>query len=343
MNPARAGRGQGAQLRQRARAAFLGEPDQVHEHLGRGLGVGERAVTGLRRNAEEVRERGQPHAAEPSLEEAARERGRAERRLGQAWSPSCCSRKRWSNRALCATSRSSPANARNRRSTLEIDGRASELLLAQAGQPRDRLGERDPRIDERLERADELEPPHAHRADLADLVAPGREPGRLEVEDDERGFFEQRVGEAARGGRPSFPCRRRRLSPAVTSSSSDRPGRRGSRTWRRGREPPRRRTASPAPRACPRAGRVRRARAAPSDESEHTFVLQPSAQSGSSGIVSPWSRPSSTARVIAADPNRGRAPRRARRRARAAATRRTAARAGPTVVVEVADRRRRRA
>ena len=71
---------------------------------------------------------------------------------------------------------------------------AAQLGVAQAGQPGDRRRERDPGLDERLERLGDLERLDAHRADLAHAVARGREPGRLEVEDDELGVLDQRVG-----------------------------------------------------------------------------------------------------------------------------------------------------
>src|SRR6185503_19370847 len=61
--------------------------------------------------------------------------------------------------------------------------RAHQLLAAQAGQPSDRLRQRDPRVHERLERVDELEPAHTHGAQLADAIACRREAGRLQVED----------------------------------------------------------------------------------------------------------------------------------------------------------------
>ena len=62
------------------------------------------------------------------------------------------------------------------------------------------LGEGDPRIDERLEGADRLERSNAHRSELADLVPGGREPGCLQVEDDELGLLEQRVSAFPRQG-----------------------------------------------------------------------------------------------------------------------------------------------
>ena len=72
--------------------------------------------------------------------------------------------------------------------------RRAQLLLPQAGEPRDRLGQRHAGIDERLERVDELEAAHADGAELADPVARGRETGRLQVEDDELRLLEQGVG-----------------------------------------------------------------------------------------------------------------------------------------------------
>ncbi len=90
--------------------------------------------------------------------------------------------------------------------------RRTQLLLPQAGEPSDRLGQRHARIDERLERLDGLEAPHADSAELADPVASGREAGRLQVEDDELRLFEQGVGllpgqrdAAAETGDPAVP------------------------------------------------------------------------------------------------------------------------------------------
>ena len=111
---------------------------------------------------------------------------------------SCCSRKRWSKLALCATSSASPGEGEE--AAHDGGGRRgrAQLRLAQAGQPRDRLGQRHARVDERLEGVDELEPAHAYRAQLADPVARRREAGRLEVEDDELGLLQRRVDAAVR-------------------------------------------------------------------------------------------------------------------------------------------------
>ena len=60
------------------------------------------------------------------------------------------------------------------------------------------MGKRDAGVRERLERVRELEPAHADGAELADPVARGREPGGLEVENDERSVLEQGIGAPAR-------------------------------------------------------------------------------------------------------------------------------------------------
>ena len=158
--------------------------------------------------------------------------------------------------------------------TVVTGGAVRSSCSPQAGQPGDRLGQRDPGIDERLEGVDELEPPHAHGPDLADAVARRREPGRLEVEDDELGLLERRVGlpsaSETRGADAD--------EPAVAGGDARRAASRRARPRsRRGEE---------------RAGRLdRRERAAllervhqpververklhPPDESEHTFALQ---------------------------------------------------------------------
>ncbi len=58
-------------------------------------------------------------------------------------------------------------------------------------------GSATPGLHERLERLLDRERPDTHRADLAHPVARRREPGRLEVEDDELGVLDQRLALAA--------------------------------------------------------------------------------------------------------------------------------------------------
>ena len=55
----------------------------MDEHLGRRLGVGKSTVAGSRGDAEELGERGEANAAQAPVEQAPRERGGAEWRLGQ--------------------------------------------------------------------------------------------------------------------------------------------------------------------------------------------------------------------------------------------------------------------
>ena len=75
--------------------------------------------------------------------------------------------------------------------------RALQLLLAQSCKAGHRFWERNPRIHKRLKGVDELERPHPNRPELADLASRSREPGGLEVKDDELGLLEQRVGSSS--------------------------------------------------------------------------------------------------------------------------------------------------
>ena len=71
--PPRARRGEVDELRHGRRARLLREPDQREQDLGGRLGVGERAVARPRRRAEEVRERGEADALLAAGEQPARE------------------------------------------------------------------------------------------------------------------------------------------------------------------------------------------------------------------------------------------------------------------------------
>ena len=103
--------------------------------------------------AEEVRERGEPDAADAALEQAAGERRGAERRLGQ---PVPVDEEQLSleealveagvvgdKQVVTRKVKEAAEDGRDR-------GRVPKLLLTQAGQPRDRVRERHPRVDERL-------------------------------------------------------------------------------------------------------------------------------------------------------------------------------------------------
>jgi hypothetical protein len=168
----------------------------VHEHLGGRFRIGQGSVAGLRRDSEEVRERREADAAEPPFEQAPRERSRAERRLGETPVAQLPLEEALVEARVVRHEELVPGEGEEPPHDSPGRRRALELLFANTGQAGNRLGQRDARIDERLKRLDELEPAHADRADLADLVAPGREPGRFEIEDDEFGLLEQRVGAA---------------------------------------------------------------------------------------------------------------------------------------------------
>ncbi len=84
VDPALARRRESAELGEPPGAELLRQPDQVHQHLGCRLGIGQSSVAGPGRDAEEFGERGEPDAASAALEQPTGERCRAERGLGQA-------------------------------------------------------------------------------------------------------------------------------------------------------------------------------------------------------------------------------------------------------------------
>ena len=200
MDSALARRRELSQVGEAPGAHLLGQPDQVHEHLSRRLGVRKRTVTRLGRNAEEVSERSQADAAEPALEQAARERGRAERRLGKAPTVQLLLEEALIEPGVVRHEQVIAGEGEEAPDDAADGGCSTQLLLAQAGEAGYVLGEGDPRIDERLEGADRLERANADGSELADLVPGGREPGRLQVEDDELGLLEQRVRAFPRQG-----------------------------------------------------------------------------------------------------------------------------------------------
>ena len=84
MQPASARRSELDDVRERACAALLGEPDEHDEDLGRRAGVGQRTVARLGRDAEEVRQRGEPDTARALPEQASREPDGVDDRRGDA-------------------------------------------------------------------------------------------------------------------------------------------------------------------------------------------------------------------------------------------------------------------
>ena len=160
-----------------------------------------------RRDTEEVRERREPDAPPPPLQQAPGQRGGTERRLGEPVAL----------HALQLALEKPPVELRVVRDEQVVPGKGQEaahdgphrrrppqLRVAQPRQPRDRVGQCDTRVDERLELGHELERLHANGSDLADPALRRRESGRLEVEDDEGRVLQQRVlGRTGKGhGRP---------------------------------------------------------------------------------------------------------------------------------------------
>ncbi len=98
--------------------------------------------------------------------------------------------------------------------------------------------ERDAGIDERLERVLELQRSYPLGADLADPRRAGRQPRRLEVDDDEVGVLEEDVG-AGRRGEPDRGAAPRETRVPRDDVVEERPGERRRRA-REGEERPRR-------------------------------------------------------------------------------------------------------
>ncbi len=77
----------------------------------------------------------------------------------------------------------------------QLGARSSpQVCVADPGESGDARRKRGTGVDERLEGVLDRERAHAYRSDLAHAVANRREPGRLEVEDDELGVLDQDVG-----------------------------------------------------------------------------------------------------------------------------------------------------
>ena len=94
------------------------------------------------------------------------------------------------------------------RERLAHPGRCAQLRVGEPCEASDLARKRDAGSDERLEEPVLLKPPDPDRADLADPRRRHREPGRLEVEDDEGGLVEPwilRIGERDVGAAPRQP------------------------------------------------------------------------------------------------------------------------------------------
>ena len=229
MEPARPRRRELDDLGQRPGAALLREPEQRDEDLrGRqriGQAPGGTARTTCRRSA-------RAGSSENALAPAAASSRRASQTVSTTGAATrrpvsrstARSRKPTSKRALCATSGASPANPRKRRTASSDAGRAAQRRRRRIPvSARDRAaaarrpGGRASRSVSSISSA-----AHPHRADLAHAIAARREPGRLEVEDDELGVLDERPPPAAPPrGRRAPPSQASRASPSTTSARSE--------------------------------------------------------------------------------------------------------------------------
>jgi hypothetical protein len=167
-------------------------------------------VARLGRDAEEVRERRKPHAPRPLAEQPPREPDGVHDRRGDAppgEELDLAVEKREVEACVVGDDRG-VSGERDEAADREVGTRrAAQRRGPDPGQRRDGRRQHDARVDERLECIAELERADALRADLADPRGARREPGRLEVDDDEVRVLEEdvragRVGEPDRGAAP---------------------------------------------------------------------------------------------------------------------------------------------
>ena len=198
MEPPRPRRSELDDLGERPRAALLREPEERDEDLRRRERVGQRAMARLARRAEEVREPRQREALAPPVQQAPGEPDRVDHRRGDP-AP---------GQSLDGVVEEPDVEAGVVRHERRIAGerekaagrassgarRCAQLGVAEPGERAIGRRQRDAGIDERLEGLRDLERLDPHGADLAHAVARRREAGRLEVEDDELGVLDERVG-----------------------------------------------------------------------------------------------------------------------------------------------------
>ena len=183
-------------LGERPRAALLREPEERDENLGRRERIGQRAMAGLARRAEEVRELAQREALAPAMQQPPREPHGVDDRRGDplagevgdgAIEEADVEARVVGGERRVARERQEPTHRELR------TRRGAQLGVAKPRQPDDRGRKRDAGTDERLERLLELQRLDPDGADLAHPVARGREACGLEVEDDELGVLDERV------------------------------------------------------------------------------------------------------------------------------------------------------
>ena len=272
------GGGEGNGVGHRADAVLLGHAEQDHQQLRRGLGVRQRAVTGPHAGVEALRQRAQAHALDAALEQPPGERDRVDDGSGQppALQPRQLRVHEADVEAGVVRDQHGAAREREELRQCPADARRSpQVTRVDTGDARDRLGHRDARVDQPLQRRLLLEPEQPHGADLDDPRDAGPGAGRLQVEDHERGILERHV--LQRGH--LLPLGQRQLARAIARSAASRRAR------------PHRRAAGRARREALRAARTgcRPPRSAPTgarrSASRPTSRSAPSSESWAEGVA----------------------------------------------------------
>ena len=180
-------------IRNRPRPSLLGEPDQRNQDLCRGRGVGESTMTGRHSRSEEVRERGESEARRSPAEQPPGEPHRVDDGSGHPPPRQPLDGEIEKSHVEAGVVCDEHRFARKREETpdREVSHRRSpHFSPADAGESGDRRRQRYARVDERLEARAGLQRLHPLGTDFDDARPGGREPRRLEVEDDERRHLE---------------------------------------------------------------------------------------------------------------------------------------------------------
>ena len=228
VQPPRPRRGQLDEVGERACAALLCETEQHEQDLRRRAGIRERTVARRGRDAEEVRERREPHATRPPLEQASGkphgvDDGRRDAPAGETLDLSV--EEREVEPGVVGDERGVAREADEAAHCRRHRGRLRQIPRPDPGEVGDRCGKRHSRVHERLERVLELEAADALCADLADPRRSRREPGRLEVDNHEMRVLQQDV---VAGGIREPDGRTAQRKPGVTRDDvvEERPGER---------------------------------------------------------------------------------------------------------------------
>jgi hypothetical protein len=202
MKSTRAWRSELDDVTDRPSAALLREAEEGDQNLGGRKRIRKRSVARLPRRPEEVRELLEREALAAPVEEPSGEPHGVDDRRRYALPGELLDR-------AVEESDVEPSVVRNERcvageSEKAKDGefcawRAAELPSRDPRQSRDRRREDDARVDERLERLVDRQCANADCPDLAHAIATRREPGRLEIEDDELGVLDRRLAASVAG------------------------------------------------------------------------------------------------------------------------------------------------